>query len=96
MSLSMLQSKLLDDVCNGSSLHSAIPSKAACTEFAQNYRRPNDTVNEFRIVINSKKNGPSKLMAIVASVRLATSALKNGMLEEWRRFLTSVFLVFHP
>ncbi|GIY63996.1 hypothetical protein CEXT_580751 [Caerostris extrusa] len=67
MNISMLNSKLLDDVCNGSSLHSAIRSHAACTEFAPELRRPDDTVNEFRIVINSKKNCPSKLMAIVAS-----------------------------
>ncbi|GIY55836.1 hypothetical protein CDAR_566271 [Caerostris darwini] len=100
MNISVLNSKLLDDVCNGSSLHSAIRSKAACTEFAPELRRPNDTslmmsvmvplctlrfvqrlrapnslrnsddlmirVNEFRVVFNSKKNGPSKLMAMVA------------------------------
>ncbi|GIY63995.1 hypothetical protein CEXT_580741 [Caerostris extrusa] len=44
MNISVLNSKLLDDVCNGSSLHSAIRAKAACTEFAPELRRPNNTI----------------------------------------------------
>ncbi|GIY63992.1 hypothetical protein CEXT_580721 [Caerostris extrusa] len=65
-----------------------IRSKTACTEFAPELQRPNDTVNEFRIVINSKKNGPGKLMAIVAP-----HSIKNGMhLKNGDEFLTCVAL----
>ncbi|GIY63990.1 hypothetical protein CEXT_580701 [Caerostris extrusa] len=56
MSISLLNSKLLDDVCNGSSLHSAILFlDSVCTEFAPELQQPNDTVNEFRVVINSRR-----------------------------------------
>ncbi|GIY55838.1 hypothetical protein CDAR_566291 [Caerostris darwini] len=65
-----------------------IRSKAACTEFAPELQRPDDTVNEFRVVINSKKDGASKLMAMIAPHGIKSGAhLKNG-----DEFLTSLAL----